>query len=90
MFLHIGEDVEIMARDLVGIFDIQSIKNSKITSEFLKAAEEEDFIFRVSQDEIKSFIVTQKDGKSIIYLSPISSATLQKRLNLTNQLSIIK
>lgn len=90
MFVHIGADVEIMVRDLIGIFDINSIDNSKISKEFLKVAQEEGFISIVSEDEIKSVVITEEKGKNVIYLSPISSATLQKRINLINQLSIIR
>ena len=90
MFVHIGADVEIMIRDLIGIFDINSIDNSKISKEFLKVAQEEGFISIVSEDEIKSVVITEEKGKNVIYLSPISSATLQKRINLINQLSIIR
>ena len=90
MFVHIGADVEIMVRDLIGIFDINSIDNSKISKEFLKVAQEEGFISIISEDEIKSVVITEEKGKNVIYLSPISSATLQKRINLINQLSIIR
>jgi len=50
---------------------IQGYKN------FLAIAEEEGFIQTVSSDIPKSFIITETDKKSIIYLSPISSVTLQ-------------
>ena len=52
---------------------------SKDTRDFLKTAEEEGFIESITEDIPKSFIVTETDKKSKIYLSSISSITLQKR-----------
>ncbi|NLM12559.1 MAG: DUF370 domain-containing protein [Epulopiscium sp.] len=89
MFVHIGADVEIMIRDLIGIFDMKSIEESKITMEFLKVAQEEGFVSVVSKEDIKTMIITEEKGRSVVYLSPISSATLQKRINHISDLSII-
>jgi extracellular matrix regulatory protein B len=79
MFLHIGGDVVIPIRNIIAIMDIESTTISKDTKEFLKIAEEEGFIKSISHDLPKSFIITETDKKSKIYLSPISSVTLQKR-----------
>ncbi|KAE9630261.1 MAG: extracellular matrix regulatory protein [Epulopiscium sp.] len=89
MFLHIGADVEIRLKDLVGIFDMKSMEDSKITTEFLKVAREEGFVCVVSKDDIKTIIITEEKGRNVVYLSPISSATLQKRIHLLSDLSII-
>lgn len=79
MFLHIGGDIVIPTKNIIAIFDIETTTVSKITKEFLKIAEEEGFIKSVNQELPKSFIITESDKKSKIYLSPISSITLQKR-----------
>lgn len=87
MFLHIGGDVVIPIRNVIAIFDIESTTISKDTREFLKIAEEEGFIESISEDLPKSFIITETDKKSKIYLSPISSVTLQKRSGYVEELS---
>jgi extracellular matrix regulatory protein B len=80
MFLHIGGDVVIPMRNVIAILDIETTTLSKDTKEFLKIAEEEGFIEAISENDIpKSFIITEIEKKSKIYLSPISSVTLQKR-----------
>ncbi|MEN8906059.1 MAG: extracellular matrix/biofilm biosynthesis regulator RemA family protein [Clostridiales bacterium] len=79
MFLHIGGDIVIPEKNIIAILDIESTTISKDTKEFLKIAEEEGFINAISSDLPKSFIITENDKKSKIYLSPISSVTLQKR-----------
>lgn len=85
MFLHLGENVVIPMREVIAIFDINST-TSMDTKHFLKTAEEEGFIVRITNDEPKSFILTERNKKSIIYLSPISSITLAKRSNFIDEL----
>ncbi len=87
MFLHIGGDVVIPIKNIIAIFDIESTTVSKDTKEFLTIAEEEGFIESISQDLPKSFIITETDKKSKIYLSPISSVTLQKRSAFVDDIS---
>jgi len=79
MFLHIGGDVVIPVKNIIAILDIETTTISKDTKEFLRIAEEEGFIESISEDLPKSFIITETDKKSKIFLSPISSVTLQKR-----------
>ena len=85
MFLHLGENVVIPLREVIAIFDINST-NSIDTKHFLKTAEEEGFIRRITNDAPKSFVLTERNKKSIIYLSPISSVTLGKRSGFIDEL----
>lgn len=89
MFLHIGGDVVIPMKNVIAIMDMESTTISKDTREFLKIAEEEGFIESISYDLPKSFIITETDKKSKIYLSPISSVTLQKRSGFMDDISNI-
>jgi len=90
MFLHIGGDVVIPIRNIIAIFDLEKTTISKDTKEFLKTAEEEGFIESISDDIPKSFVVTETDKKSKIYLSPISSTTLQKRSGFIKEMTFTK
>ncbi len=89
MFLHIGGDVVIPIKNVIAIMDIDTTTISKDTREFLKVAEEEGFVVSISEDLPKSFIITETDKKSKIYLSPISSVTLQKRSKYITEISNI-
>ncbi len=82
MFLHLGENVVIPMKDVIGIFDVESSMYSSDTSQFLRLAEEDGFVQRITDDKPKSIIVAEIEKKSIIYLSPISSKTLSKRTKL--------
>ena len=88
MFLHLGGDVVIPLKDIISIMNIESSNKSSNTREFLKTAEDEGVIRKISEDEEKSFILTEKDKKTIIYLSPISSVTLYKRAGFIDDISL--
>ena len=89
MFLHIGGDVVIPMKNVIAIMDIETTTLSRDTKDFLKIAEEEGFIEAISADLPKTFIITETDKKSKIYLSPISSITLQKRSGYIEDISNI-
>jgi hypothetical protein len=79
MYIHIGEDINIRAKDIISILDKESVNNSPLVEEFLKARKEK--VINLTNNPFKSVIVTFDN----VYLSPISSGTLKKR---SNQMSI--
>lgn len=81
MYLHLGGDVVVNLKDVIAIMDLDVTTVSKITREFLTVAEEEGFVINVSDDLPKSYVLTERDNESRLYVSPISSATLLKRAN---------
>jgi hypothetical protein len=89
LFIHIGGDVVIPIRDVIAVLDIETTTISKDTREFLRIAEDEGFIECISEDIPKSFIIAEKDKKSRVYLSPISSLTLHKRAMYIDDLANI-
>lgn len=82
MFLHLGENVVVPIKDIIGIFDIQNTMYSSDTIQFLRLAEEDGFVERITDERPKSFIIAEVNNMSKIYLSPISSTTLTKRTNM--------
>lgn len=88
MFIHLGGDIVIPSKDIIAIMDLESSSFSNNTREFLQTAEDEGFIKKISDSNLKSFVLSEKDNKSIIYLSPISSVTLQKRLGFIDEVSL--
>lgn len=79
MFLHLGENVVVPIKDVIGIFDLQNTMYSSDTIQFLRMAEEDGFVERITKEQPKSFIIAEVNKMSKIYLSPISSSTLNKR-----------
>ena len=73
MFLHMGSDVVVPLREVIGVVDLTE-KPSQLNSEFLKTAEEEGFVVQLSETPV-SIVICAKN----VYLSPISAKTLYKR-----------
>ena len=79
MFLHIGGDVVIPLKSVIAILDMDTTTVSKDSKSFIKIAEEEGFVIAIKNELPKSFVITEINKESRIYLSPISSVTLLKR-----------
>ena len=79
MYLNIGNDMAVREKSIIGIFDLDNTSTSKRTRNFLETAEKEGQV--VPCDELpKSFVLTQEYGMDRVYLSALSSATLEKRM----------
>ena len=86
VFLHLGENVVVPIKDIIGIFDLDNTMYSSDTIQFLRMAEEDGFVERITEDKPKSFVIAEVNKKSKIYLSPISSSTLSKRTKINYDL----
>lgn len=96
MFLHLGGNVVVPLDNIIAIIDVASISKSKDSKAFFKLTEEEGFVLKISNEEPKSYVITEKIEKknkgalkiikTIIYYSPISSVTLQKRASFIDEI----
>ena len=79
MYLSIGNDMAVRDGSIIGIFDLDNTSTSRRTREFLDRAEREGQV--VPCDEMpKSFVLTREYGFDRVYLTALSSATLERRL----------
>ena len=80
-FLHIGQNVMVNDRRIIGIFDLDITSQSAQTRRFLDQAEQEGVVLPVCDDIPKSFLVCDHPyHPQLVYLSELSSQTLQKRM----------
>ncbi len=83
MFLHLGQETVVNEKDVVGIFDLDTSTVSKHTRDFLSKEEKEKRVINVSFELPKSFILcSNKKKNKRVYISQISTSTLNKRSNL--------
>lgn len=79
MYLSIGNDMAVRESSIIGIFDLDNTTTSKRTREFLSRAEKEGMV--VPCDDLpKAFILTDEYKLQRIFLTSLSSATLEKRI----------
>ncbi len=79
MYLSIGSDMAVRESSIIGIFDMDNTTTSKRTRSFLEGSEKQGQV--VPCDDLpKSFVLTAEYGLSRIYLTPLSTQTMEKRL----------
>lgn len=82
MYLFLGQDTVIKSEDVIGIFDMDTSTISKKTRDYLANAEKLGNVVNVTYELPKSFVVcsgNNRNGKSKVYISQLSTATLKKR-----------
>ena len=82
MYLHVGEDVVVRRREIIGIFDMDNTTVSPHTRSFLKKAEKKKQVDYVSMDLPKSFVVCAPHARrreQRVFIAQVSPATLKKR-----------
>ena len=80
-YLHIGMNVMVDPRRVIGIFDLDNTSTSKLTRRFLDGAEKEGVVQSACEDIPRSFVVCDHPyHPQLVYLSELSSATLQRRM----------
>lgn len=86
MYLHIGGQYEIPTKLIVGIFNVDetdALNPSSLMGSYLKAMEENQQVEWVDLDIPQTMIITLEK----VYLSPVTSQTLNTRLkHLENRL----
>ena len=82
MYLHIGNQVNIRRKDIVGIFDADRTTTSRITRKYLSEAQKKELVSAANDEIPKSFVLyrDRRDGQYRIYFSQLSTAALLGRL----------
>jgi len=88
MYVHLGGDVVVSKKSIVGIFNLETSSLSKITREYLKEAEKRGIVENIGYEIPTSFVVCKNGDKTTVYTTQISSQTLSNRVNFIDTLSI--
>lgn len=80
MYLHLGQNVMVAHRDIIGIFDLDNTTWSFRTRRFLERAEQEGRVTSLGEDLPRSFVLADdREGRPAVYLTPLSPAALSAR-----------
>ena len=80
MYLFLGGDLSVREDSVVGVFDLDNTTVAKSTREFLSRAQKEDAVVNLTGDLPKSFCLAAEGGRETVYISPVSPATIKKRV----------
>lgn len=79
MYLHICKNIIIKKENIIGIFDIETLKDTKEYNNIYDNLIKNDNIIDISEGIKKSLILTKENEKYKGYISNISVTTLEKR-----------
>ena len=82
MYLHVGNELNIRVKDIVGILDADSATFSSVTKKYLSAANEKKLVSFASEELPKSFILykNRKKDRFEICFSQLSTQALLGRV----------
>lgn len=80
MYLHIGKDFIINKKNIIAIFNIDYVKNTKEYKAMYKQLEENNDIIVISEKKEVSFILTEENNTKKAYITNIGVNTIAKRL----------
>lgn len=86
MYIHLGQETVVWSKDVIGIFDLDTSTVSKHTREFLSKSEKNGEVINVTYELPKSFVLCNNSGKNQVYISQISTSTLQRRADYISNL----
>ena len=79
-YLHVGQNLMLEDKRIIGIFDLDITSQSKITRTFLNQAEEEGIVISAIEDIPKSFVVCDHPyHRQIVYISQLNTSTQARR-----------
>ena len=84
MYLHIGSDVVVNTKNVVGIFDVENTTVSRLGKNFLGEAQKQGEVVYATEELPKSFVITRKGNKNTIYISSMSTQVLSRRFENAN------
>ena len=79
MYLHLGQNEIVSDHRIIGIFDLDNASVSKRTRNFLTRAEQEGRVIPCD-DLPKAYVLATEYGMDKVYLTSLSSSTLEKRM----------
>ena len=79
MYLRVEENIIVNSNDIIGIFDMDNTTVSRLGRTFLAKSEKNGLIINSTDDLPKSFVVTNDDKDTKIFISSVSSKILAKR-----------
>ncbi|MGI6754384.1 MAG: extracellular matrix regulator RemB [Eubacteriales bacterium] len=82
MYLHIGNNMNIRTKDIIGIFDTDNATRSALTKKFLKKAELSGSVEAAAEEIPKSFILYRAGLGYAVCFSPLSVSSLYRRIKV--------
>lgn len=80
MYLHIGKDCVINNKDVIGIFNLDYIGNTKEYRNMKQFLEENNKLQRISGEQEKTFILLENNKNQKAYITGLSVSSVKKHM----------
>ncbi|MEG1742784.1 MAG: DUF370 domain-containing protein [Clostridia bacterium] len=77
--MHLSKNESVLKREIIGIFDLDNATIQIDTRNFLKQLQKENKTVSLCSDLPKSFVLCDNEYTETVYITQLSSKTLQKR-----------
>ena len=78
MYLHVGNELVVNTRDIIGIFDMDNTTVSRQGRRFLPESQDKGFIKNATDDLPKSYVVTKRNDETRIFVSSYSTQAMAR------------
>ncbi len=85
MLIHIGKNVGIREKDIVGVFDLENSTVKEASRRFLVESEKKNIVTYATENIPKSFVVTSGKDGTHVFLTQLSAKALVGRAENTEQ-----
>ena len=85
MFIHIGNNIILNEKDMIAIYNIESIQDTEEYKKIIKDLKEKHNLKEESEINNKSLIITKESDRIIGYMTNISSITIAKRAQMNRK-----
>lgn len=82
MYIHVGDNVILKTGEIVGFFDVETLKENRSNLRILN-------LLKNQSPEIKTVIITEKNGITKEFFSIISTRTLKNRIKKWEKRNIV-
>lgn len=79
MFVHIGNNIILEEKDIIGIYNIESMKDSEEYKNLIESLKRTDNLVSQANGDARSLIMTKENGKIVGYETNVSTMSIAKR-----------
>ena len=79
MFVHIGNNIILEEKDIIGIYTIESMRDSEEYKNLIESLKRTDNLVTQANGDARSLIMTKENGKIVGYETNVSTMSIAKR-----------
>lgn len=79
MFVHIGNNIVLEEKDIIGIYNVESMRDSEEYKNLIESLKRTDNLVTQANGDARSLIMTKENGKIVGYETNVSTMSIAKR-----------